>query len=241
MLGTTKPPYTLALLAALLRDAGCEVRLVDATAERLSIDDVIARLDRDGLRADADRLPDHDADARRRRGGDGAAQAALRRADVLLRSARVDRCRPRRWRARRKSTACSSASPRTASSRSRSCESVDRLGEIAEPDVARARRGGAVVPHRAHGTLQRASWACRTRRGTWSRSIGYSLPLVEQAVRHRRDEPRLPVHVRLLRRADPSGPQVPRAQREVARRRDRARPPRARRSSSSTCGATPSR
>ena len=34
VLGTTKPPYTLALLAALLRDAGCEVRLVDLTAER---------------------------------------------------------------------------------------------------------------------------------------------------------------------------------------------------------------
>jgi radical SAM superfamily enzyme YgiQ (UPF0313 family) len=47
VLGTTKPPYTLALAASLLREAGCDVRLVDATAERLSIDDVIARLDRD--------------------------------------------------------------------------------------------------------------------------------------------------------------------------------------------------
>ena len=47
VLGTTKPPYTLALAASLLREAGCEVRLVDATAERLSIDDVIARLDRE--------------------------------------------------------------------------------------------------------------------------------------------------------------------------------------------------
>ena len=47
VLGTTKPPYTLALTASLLREAGCDVRLVDATAERLSIDDVIARLDRE--------------------------------------------------------------------------------------------------------------------------------------------------------------------------------------------------
>jgi radical SAM superfamily enzyme YgiQ (UPF0313 family) len=47
VLGTTKPPYTLALAASLLRDAGCEVRLIDATAERLSIDEVIARLDRE--------------------------------------------------------------------------------------------------------------------------------------------------------------------------------------------------
>ena len=27
VLGTTKPPYTLALIASLLRDAGCDVRL----------------------------------------------------------------------------------------------------------------------------------------------------------------------------------------------------------------------
>src|SRR4026208_1204637 len=47
VLGTTKPPYTLALTASLLREAGCARRLVDATAERLSIDDVIARLDRE--------------------------------------------------------------------------------------------------------------------------------------------------------------------------------------------------
>src|SRR5689334_15356318 len=49
VLGTTKPPYTLALLAALLRDAGCEVRLIDATAERLDVEQVAARLDRDGF------------------------------------------------------------------------------------------------------------------------------------------------------------------------------------------------
>ena len=29
VLGTTKPPYTLALMATLLRDEGCDVRLVD--------------------------------------------------------------------------------------------------------------------------------------------------------------------------------------------------------------------
>ena len=42
VLGTTKPPYTLALTASLLRDAGCDVRLIDATAERVSIDEVMA-------------------------------------------------------------------------------------------------------------------------------------------------------------------------------------------------------
>jgi radical SAM superfamily enzyme YgiQ (UPF0313 family) len=47
VLGTTKPPYTLAVMASLLREAGCEVRLIDATAERLSTEEVIARLDRE--------------------------------------------------------------------------------------------------------------------------------------------------------------------------------------------------
>ncbi len=49
VLGTTKPPYSLALLATLLRNAGCDVRLVDATAARLSTTDVIERLERDGF------------------------------------------------------------------------------------------------------------------------------------------------------------------------------------------------
>jgi anaerobic magnesium-protoporphyrin IX monomethyl ester cyclase len=49
VLGTTKPPLTLALMASLLRNAGCEVRLIDATAAKLSIDGVIARLEQDAF------------------------------------------------------------------------------------------------------------------------------------------------------------------------------------------------
>jgi anaerobic magnesium-protoporphyrin IX monomethyl ester cyclase len=49
VLGTTKPPYTLALLAELLRRANCEVRLIDATATRITIDEVAVALDRDGF------------------------------------------------------------------------------------------------------------------------------------------------------------------------------------------------
>src|SRR4029453_6473145 len=37
VLGTTKPPLTLALMASLLRDAWCRVRIIDATAGHLSI------------------------------------------------------------------------------------------------------------------------------------------------------------------------------------------------------------
>jgi len=47
VLGTTKPPYSLALIASLLRDAGCEVRLVDMTAERLTVPQLIGRLEHD--------------------------------------------------------------------------------------------------------------------------------------------------------------------------------------------------
>jgi radical SAM superfamily enzyme YgiQ (UPF0313 family) len=50
VLGTTKPPYTLALLASLFRAAGCEVRLVDLTAERRTSADLIAQLNRDGFK-----------------------------------------------------------------------------------------------------------------------------------------------------------------------------------------------
>jgi len=49
VLGTTKPPYTLALAAALLRERGCEVRLADLTAHRQSVGDLIADLDRAGF------------------------------------------------------------------------------------------------------------------------------------------------------------------------------------------------
>ncbi len=49
VLGTTKPPYTLALLASLLRNAGAEVRLVDLTAERRSVGELIAQLEREGF------------------------------------------------------------------------------------------------------------------------------------------------------------------------------------------------
>src|SRR5436190_19940994 len=49
VLGTTKPPYTLALLASLFRNAGHDVRLIDATAERLDMRQVAARLDQDSF------------------------------------------------------------------------------------------------------------------------------------------------------------------------------------------------
>ena len=49
VLGTTKPPYTLALIASLFRAAGLDVRLVDLTATRQSVGDLAAQLDREGF------------------------------------------------------------------------------------------------------------------------------------------------------------------------------------------------
>jgi anaerobic magnesium-protoporphyrin IX monomethyl ester cyclase len=50
VLGTTKPPYSLAVLAAILRELGVEFRVVDQTAERLSTEQLIDRLNADGFR-----------------------------------------------------------------------------------------------------------------------------------------------------------------------------------------------
>jgi radical SAM superfamily enzyme YgiQ (UPF0313 family) len=50
VLGTTKPPYTLALLAALYRRHGCDVRVADLTATGRSVDDLAAQLDGEGFR-----------------------------------------------------------------------------------------------------------------------------------------------------------------------------------------------
>ena len=49
VLGTTKPPYTLAVLAALLRENGIEFRLVDQTAERLPTEQLVERLRAEGF------------------------------------------------------------------------------------------------------------------------------------------------------------------------------------------------
>ena len=45
VLGTTKPPYTLALAAAMFRDRGYDVRLVDLTATDGTVDQLIGRLE----------------------------------------------------------------------------------------------------------------------------------------------------------------------------------------------------
>lgn len=50
VLGTTKPPLSLVIIGALLRQTGVEFRLVDQTASELSTEELIDRLERDGFR-----------------------------------------------------------------------------------------------------------------------------------------------------------------------------------------------
>jgi anaerobic magnesium-protoporphyrin IX monomethyl ester cyclase len=52
VLGTTKPPYSLLVCAALFRERGLPFHFVDQTARRLSTDQVAAELDRAGFRPD---------------------------------------------------------------------------------------------------------------------------------------------------------------------------------------------
>jgi radical SAM superfamily enzyme YgiQ (UPF0313 family) len=45
VLGTTKPPYSLLVIAALFRERGIDFRLIDLTAEELTTEDAIARFE----------------------------------------------------------------------------------------------------------------------------------------------------------------------------------------------------
>ena len=152
MLGTTKPPYTLALLGALLREAGCEVRLVDATAERL--DD--RRRSWRGSTASGfaptlilfpTTTPTLDADV----AAMARAQAALsaRRCSASARTPR--RRRPSRWRARRRRRHVRRRARRRHAAARRARRRSSALGEI--PSLTWRAQGGAVVPHRAHGSF----------------------------------------------------------------------------------------
>ena len=149
VLGTTKPPYTVALLAALLRTAGCEVRLVDATAERLDVGQVADRLDRDGFAPTLilfpTTTPTLDADV--------AAMAVLKQrygapmfcygphasttpSESMARAAAVD--------------GMFVGEPEDAALQLAALDSLDRLGEV--PSLT-WRRQGAIVAHRAHGSF----------------------------------------------------------------------------------------
>lgn len=147
VLGTTKPPYTLALIAAMLRDAGCEVRVVDATASQLSTKAVIDRLERDGfaptLIVFPSTTPTFDADV--------AEMAAIKRrfgapmfcfgphastvpAESMQRAPEID--------------GIFVGEPEDGVMQLAALDSLDRRGEV--PSLT-WRNGSVVFPHRSHG------------------------------------------------------------------------------------------
>ena len=147
VLGTTKPPYTLALMGALLRNAGCQVRLIDATAERLSTDEVIARLEREGFRPSLivfpTTTPTLDADVlqiaklKRHFGAPMfcfGPHASTTPAESMRRAPGVD--------------GMFVGEPEEALIALAALDSLDRLHEV--PSLT-FRRNGTVTPHRAHG------------------------------------------------------------------------------------------
>jgi radical SAM superfamily enzyme YgiQ (UPF0313 family) len=175
VLGTTKPPYTLALLASLLRDAGCDVRLIDATAGRLDIDQVIARLEADGFAPTLilfpSTTPTFDADVAqvsRLKRHFGAPMfcfgphASTVPQEAMARSAEVD--------------GMLVGEPEDGAVQLAGLASHDGFGEI--PNLT-YRQNGTIVPHRAHGTFKGflnapyPSWHLLDLRQ-------YSLPLVDK-------------------------------------------------------------
>lgn len=149
VLGTTKPPYTLALAAALLRDRRVDVRLVDLTATRGSVDDLIRELDAarftPTLIVFPSTTPTLDADA--------AAMARLkaRYQALLVCFGPHASCTPQESMARVPQVdGMFVGEPEDGLLALASLESADRLGEI--PSLT-FRRHGQVVAHRAHGTF----------------------------------------------------------------------------------------
>jgi radical SAM superfamily enzyme YgiQ (UPF0313 family) len=149
VLGTTKPPYTLALCAALLRQQGCDVRLVDLTATRRSVADLIAQLDAEGFSPTLIVFPSTTPTA----APDAAAMAALKsRYGVPLVSFGPH----------------ASTAPRDSMQRAAAVDAL-LVGEPEDGLLALAalpspqefdrvpnltfRRDGEIVPHRAHGTF----------------------------------------------------------------------------------------
>jgi radical SAM superfamily enzyme YgiQ (UPF0313 family) len=147
VLGTTKPPLTLALIASLLRDAGCSVRIVDATAAHLSMDEVAARLDAEGFKPTLIIFPSTTptlaadvAEIGRLKQRYQAPMfcfgphASTTPAEAMRRAPEVD--------------GMFVGEPEEAALQLALLDSVDRAGEVASVTW---RQNGTVVPHRAHG------------------------------------------------------------------------------------------
>jgi anaerobic magnesium-protoporphyrin IX monomethyl ester cyclase len=149
VLGTTKPPYTLALVAALLRDRGVDVRAADLTATAQSVDDLSATLDAEGFKPTLivfpSTTPTLDADV--------AAMATLK----ARYGAPLICFGPHASTAPVESMARATAvdgmlvgEPEDGLLQIAGLESADQFDQV--PSLT-FRRGAEVVPHRAHGSF----------------------------------------------------------------------------------------
>ena len=175
VLGTTKPPYTLTLLASLLRNAGAEVRLIDATALQLSTDSIIATLEKDAFRPTLivfpSTTPTFDADIRemlRLKERFGAPifcfgpHASTVPAESMQRAPGVD--------------GMFVGEPEDGVLQLAALDSIDQLQNV--PSLT-WRRDGVVYPHRAHGSF---SGFMQSPFPAWDLLdlSRYSLPLVDK-------------------------------------------------------------
>lgn len=149
VLGTTKPPYTLALAAALYRRRGWDVRLSDLTAERRTVGDLIASLERDGFEPSLIVFPSTTPTLE----GDTRAMAVLKArygAPLVSFGPHVS-CAPRESMERAPDVdAMIVGEPEDALEAIGSLETDDAFDRI--PSVT-CRRQGGIVAHRAHGTF----------------------------------------------------------------------------------------
>ena len=92
VLGTTKPPYSLLVIAALLREqGGASLRLVDLTAEGRTTASLVDELKRDGFTPELVVFPSTTPTLHADTAEMVDAQARVRRAARLLRAPRLNR------------------------------------------------------------------------------------------------------------------------------------------------------
>lgn len=176
VLGTTKPPYTLALMAALLRDRGLDVRAIDLTATATSVADLMTRLDAEGfhptlivfpsttptLVADVDAM----AELKARYGAPLVCfgpHASTAPAESMARATAVD--------------GMLVGEPEDAVMQIAALASVDEFDQV--PSLT-YRQGNDVVPHRAHGSFTGFLDAPYPAWDLFDLSV-YKLPIVNQS------------------------------------------------------------
>jgi radical SAM superfamily enzyme YgiQ (UPF0313 family) len=176
VLGTTKPPYTLALLATLLKKAGCETRLIDATADRLSITQIIERMDREGFSPTLilfpSTTPTLDADV--------ASISQLKRryqAPMFCFGPHASTVPTLSMERVSEVDGMFVGEPEDGVLQLAQLDSLARLGEV--PNLTWRQTGGPVVPHRAHGSF---SGFLSTPYPAWDQLTlaNYALPLVDK-------------------------------------------------------------